>query len=82
MYTYRDRGGKRRGRWRPRWQAAGSVRCVPDGWRLASGGVLKIRIFGFAVCHGPRGAGSDGIGRRDQTAEIVYTIEWTAEIAE
>jgi hypothetical protein len=50
-----DRGGKRQGR---------PGRCVPDGWRLASGGVLKIRIFGFAVCHGPRGAGSDGgIGR-------------------
>jgi hypothetical protein len=53
-----DRGGKRRGR---------PGRCVPDGWRLASGGVLKIRIFGFAVCHGPRvrdrTGSDDGIGR-------------------
>uniref|UniRef100_A0A804P5M0 RRM domain-containing protein n=1 Tax=Zea mays TaxID=4577 RepID=A0A804P5M0_MAIZE len=33
----RDRGGKLRGR---------PGRCVPDGWRLASGGVLEIRVFG------------------------------------
>jgi hypothetical protein len=40
--------------------------------------VLKIRVF-----HVPYVMGCGArIGRRDRTAEIVYTIEWTAEIAE
>jgi hypothetical protein len=66
----RVEAGKRRpGRWRPR-----------VGWRLASGGgagdrgVLKIRVFHLPYVMG-RGA-------RDQTAEIVYKIEWTTMIAE
>jgi hypothetical protein len=69
--------------------AAGKRRGAGDrGWRLASSGgarghgVLKVRVFPFAVCHGLQCAGSDGGIGRDRTIEIVYTIEWTAEIAE